>query len=651
MLKPPLRLAIAWFVLVLSACSGGGSNDDNVGAAEKQPESTPPSSIITERSSPSPSVQPTLITSPRLPETPQAESPVPPVAETVLGSDLLLTEISANLTRNGFEGTSWFELYNPTAAPIQLSAYTLRGSWRMLLEYSPGHGVPHSADPIDFPLSNVVIPAGGHLVVAAKSKAYFSDSAQVVHVGMKERYPDWDTDGSIELLRNGAAVDFARFGASTAMPATQGQWLGNSVNYWPVKDLFNTVSGSYVRMAETNPRDTNRQDDWTFVHYATPGGRHDMKPSEVDADLDGIPDSAEVQGGTYAGVDLFAMGARTGRRDIFVELDYMVESTPSGTISSQPQEEALQKVVDAFARKNVAVHFDVGTAYSTMFNPRKFNLGGGNPLPYTPCLLLERYPERINRPDCKNYFEYKTRYQDVRRRYIFHYGIFSAKMYEDFILAQAELFGNGMLFGLGEWSDGSNIPAASFNRKINTQASAIMHELGHNLGLHHGGNEATEYKPNYYSVMNPLYALLGLSASPQSFSASDRYRFSEGRLNIDICRFDSSPCSTDFHIDYSDGTGHEIDVSLVSESQNIGRGSVAGAYADWDGNGRLTTTPYPYHFNGSLLKPYPLEARILKDHKDWENLVSVGGVEGRKIDWDISRQGYSQATAIFSILD
>ena len=32
-----------------------------------------------------------------------------------------------------------------------------------------------------------------------------------------------------------------------------------------------------------------------------------------------------------------------------------------------------------------------------------------------------------------------------------------------------------------------------------------MHELGHNLGLEHGGRDDGNYKPNYLSVMNYLY--------------------------------------------------------------------------------------------------------------------------------------------------
>ena len=38
--------------------------------------------------------------------------------------------------------------------------------------------------------------------------------------------------------------------------------------------------------------------------------------------------------------------------------------------------------------------------------------------------------------------------------------------------------------------------------KVNLHAEVVMHELGHNLGLHHGGGDTTNGKPNYPSVMN-----------------------------------------------------------------------------------------------------------------------------------------------------
>ena len=42
-------------------------------------------------------------------------------------------------------------------------------------------------------------------------------------------------------------------------------------------------------------------------------------------------------------------------------------------------------------------------------------------------------------------------------------------------------------------------------------AGTLMHELGHTLGLRHGGADDTLYKPNYLSVMNYSFQLNGLT--------------------------------------------------------------------------------------------------------------------------------------------
>jgi hypothetical protein len=41
------------------------------------------------------------------------------------------------------------------------------------------------------------------------------------------------------------------------------------------------------------------------------------------------------------------------------------------------------------------------------------------------------------------------------------------------------------------------------------QVGTFMHELGHNMGLHHGGGDDPNYKPNYPSVMNYMFQFIG----------------------------------------------------------------------------------------------------------------------------------------------
>ena len=68
---------------------------------------------------------------------------------------------------------------------------------------------------------------------------------------------------------------------------------------------------------------------------------------------------------------------------------------------------------------------------------------------------------------------------------------------------------------LGKWAD-----HGSSDAKVGT----FIHELGHNLGLGHGGNDLiTNYKPDYLSVMNYFFQVSGVPQSggrPPLFSYS-----------------------------------------------------------------------------------------------------------------------------------
>jgi hypothetical protein len=88
---------------------------------------------------------------------------------------------------------------------------------------------------------------------------------------------------------------------------------------------------------------------------------------------------------------------------------------------------------------------------------------------------------------------------------VFHYAIFAhsvfpdntaTSLWEDTISGYAEMPGNDLIISLGEW-----------DFTAGEQEGTFMHELGHNLGLDHGGGDSMNYKPNYLSVMNYTFQM------------------------------------------------------------------------------------------------------------------------------------------------
>jgi uncharacterized membrane protein len=73
-----------------------------------------------------------------------------------------------------------------------------------------------------------------------------------------------------------------------------------------------------------------------------------------------------------------------------------------------------------------------------------------------------------------------------------------AKAYRYCIVAAA--FGPKAIGGCGQ-TPGDNFVIASYPSETDT-AAVFMHELGHNLGLRHGGGDNINGKPNYPSIMN-----------------------------------------------------------------------------------------------------------------------------------------------------
>ncbi|MBZ5636951.1 MAG: DUF11 domain-containing protein [Acidobacteriia bacterium] len=239
-----------------------------------------------------------------------------------------------------------------------------------------------------------------------------------------------------------------------------------------------------------------------------------------DADGDGLLDSWETGGLDFDGdgvidVDLPAMGADPNHKDLFLELDYVAGQSPNRAAIQAMKLAFANAPVNAGGNPNpdgkpgINIHVDTGTLFDptasegpgqpanscndgldnngdgkidaadpaclvgdSLINGT-LGLGGGNAVPgYNTCGLDS------------GFYNTKGANFNQNRKWVFRYAV-SAQL-------GASCKPNG---GQGE------IGGNDFT-EFNHDGGTVMHELGHTLNLHHGGNEDHNCKPNYVSVMN-----------------------------------------------------------------------------------------------------------------------------------------------------
>ncbi len=507
------------------------------------------------------------------------------------GASMLICEITSGPIASHY--AAWVELYNPNGQSVNLANYQLN---------SPSGKLDDAADPLQirgFSLPNYNVPPKGYVVLRARSSPVFKNGSKQVYLDSGVNIPRWQAfGGSLELLQGGQTVDYMSWGENEDTPTSSGAWEGESINTAQAGQIGSSLA------RDVNCTDTNQASDWHPKLYATPAGPNDVPADVTDLDRDGIPDSAEVAGGSFAGLDLFAMGARADRPDIFIEVDVM-ESDDEGT---QPRRESLDRVVKAFAKENIAVHFDVGTLYnsSESLHPEDYNLGGGDPkVPYVPSIELAHEPLHLNGRG--SFYTYKSQYMDTARISVFHYLLMGSSRMADGgagSAGAAELNGNDILITLGKWGLNSN-SEKNTNILISYQSANIMHELGHNLGLGHGGKDATNLQPNHLSIMNYLYAIEGVGPA-RGEGVGDRYYQYKGWKKISRCDLVNSSCSTSHVIDFSHGLGEDIDENSINEGIGIGYGP---AWVDYNNDGKESVISYDLNQDDQLT--------VIEDFDDW----------------------------------
>jgi hypothetical protein len=221
----------------------------------------------------------------------------------------------------------------------------------------------------------------------------------------------------------------------------------------------------------------------------------------LDSDGDGLLDDWET-GGTDLNndgqidaindVNLVALEPNNPpnplRKDVYLELDWMdcaVGGCASGDthnhrlrdLDGNGVPDVVEQMVAAFARDHtpanvrnpdgsngITLHVDYG------------QLGGGNAIADDQVNIVPANVKAAN--------------LDSRRRRIFHYAVSTHAC-----CGGADL--PGQFFWAGRGGSEQNL-----NDVIAIASNTFMHELGHTLGLHHGGGDDVNFKPNYLSVMN-----------------------------------------------------------------------------------------------------------------------------------------------------
>ncbi|UCG87491.1 MAG: hypothetical protein JSW71_02795, partial [Gemmatimonadota bacterium] len=301
-------------------------------------------------------------------------------------------------------------------------------------------------------------------------------------------------------------------------------------------------------------------------------------PNDPDTDGDAISDGDEVLG-TLQGLDLPLMGVNPLHKDILLEYDWFDDALECATHSHRPTAAAVAMVTTAFANAPV-LNPDGTTGINFIHDYGQGGVfTGGNLIADADGVL----DGGVNNAEFQNH---KSANFAANRNGYFHYTLLPHRYNTNSSSSgQAELPGDDLIVSLY---------CAGSDRNV---GHTIMHELGHNLNIRHGGIDNTNYKPNYNSIMNYKYQFPGIdnNCTPPG----------------------------DGVLDYSIGVRPPLDENNLDETQGV-CGNPPGPGWDWNGDNDAIDLGLVFDINvdgGGIGDGF---FEVLQDYNDWALLIFTG---------------------------
>ncbi len=299
-----------------------------------------------------------------------------------------------------------------------------------------------------------------------------------------------------------------------------------------------------------------------------------LPPPATDTAGDGISDFVKLS------PEMRALGADPCRKTVAVQLDYMV----------RPLQAAINATVAAF---------DAAPVNATL--PCSYP---GFPLKPSGVKLIIDVDNAIPAQNVLNFTHseplsfgsVKAAFFDPNRVRYFHYGIFAHDLAPfSTVSGVAELFGPNFMVTLGDWPGGGS---------VTEQAGTLMHEIGHMLGLGHGGNNTVNFKPNYISVMNYAFQVVGITSQTPSGNVT-RLDFSSQTL----------PSLNESVLDERVGLSSSNDITRwgCPDGVHVNFGLLKGPF-DWNCNGQPDSAKVSVDINNDT------SLETLMGFNDWANL-------------------------------